>query len=66
MLIQKRPLLIIRFYVLHAISILKKQALLSKLINADYLSPFNLAVSADGKDLYVVAQEGNALLIVDS
>lgn len=38
----------------------------AKLINADYLSPINLAVSADGKRLYVVAQEANALLIVDA
>jgi YVTN family beta-propeller protein len=42
-----------------------KNTLISKLINADYYSPFNLAVSKDGSRLYVVAQEGNALLIVD-
>ncbi len=44
----------------------QKTGILSKLINAPYLSPFNLAVSADGKRLYVVAQEGKALLVVDT
>ncbi len=44
----------------------QKSGIISKLINAEYLSPFNLTVSADGKRLYVVAQEANALLIVDS
>jgi len=44
----------------------KKTGIISKLINADYLSPFNLAVSADGNRLYVVAQEANALLVVDA
>lgn len=43
----------------------QKTGIAAKLINADYLSPINLAVSADGKRLYVVAQEGKALLIVD-
>jgi YVTN family beta-propeller protein len=42
-----------------------KNALISKLINANYFSPINLAVSKDGSRLYVVAQEGDALLIVD-
>ena len=42
-----------------------KNPLVRKLINADYLSPFNLAVSGDGNRLYVVAQEANALLVVD-
>jgi YVTN family beta-propeller protein len=44
----------------------QKTGIISKLINADYLSPFNLTVSADGKRLYVVAQEGKALLVVDN
>ena len=44
----------------------QKTGILSKLINAKYLSPFNLAVSGDGKKLYVIAQEANALLIVDA
>ncbi|NOY36383.1 MAG: hypothetical protein GXO83_02285 [Chlorobi bacterium] len=39
---------------------------LAKIVNAPYLSPFNLAVSPDGSKLYVVAQEGNALLVVDN
>lgn len=44
----------------------QKSGIISKLINEKYLSPFNLTVSGDGKRLYVVAQEANALLIVDS
>jgi YVTN family beta-propeller protein len=40
--------------------------LVSKLINADYYSPFNLAVSGDGSRLYVVAQDAGELLIVDA
>ncbi len=44
----------------------RKSGIMAKLINADYLSPFNLVVSKDGKKLYVVAEEGNALLIVDA
>ena len=40
--------------------------LISKLINADYFSPFNLAVSSDGERLYVVAQEADELLVVDA
>jgi YVTN family beta-propeller protein len=38
----------------------------TSLINRDYLSPFNLAVSQDGKRLYVVAQDANSLLVVDT
>ncbi len=44
----------------------QKTGLASKLINADYYSPFNIAVSKDGKKLYVVAEEGNALLVVNT
>jgi YVTN family beta-propeller protein len=44
----------------------QKTGILSKLINANYYSPFNLAVSKDGKRLFVVAEEGNALLIVNT
>ncbi len=40
--------------------------LVSKLINADYYSPFNLAVSRNGDRLYIVAQEADELLIVDA
>jgi YVTN family beta-propeller protein len=43
----------------------QKSGFISKLVNRKYLSPFNLAVSRDGSRLYVVAQESNALLIVD-
>jgi YVTN family beta-propeller protein len=45
---------------------IQKTGLVSKLVNARYLSPINLTVSGDGKRLYVVAQESNALLIVDA
>ncbi|HQG78593.1 MAG TPA: beta-propeller fold lactonase family protein [Bacteroidales bacterium] len=44
----------------------QKTGLISKLINADYYSPFNLALSNDGKRLYVVAEESNTLLVVDT
>jgi len=44
----------------------QKTGLASRLINADYYSPFNLAISKDGKKLYVVAEEGNAILVVNT
>jgi YVTN family beta-propeller protein len=44
----------------------EKSGLIFKLVNRKYLSPFNLAVSNDGSRLYVVAQEDNSLLVVDS
>jgi YVTN family beta-propeller protein len=44
---------------------LSKSEFISKLTNAHYYSPFNLAVSEDGQYLYVVAEEGNALLVAD-
>jgi YVTN family beta-propeller protein len=40
--------------------------LISKIVNADYYSPFNLAVSEDGSRLYVVAQEADELMVVDA
>jgi YVTN family beta-propeller protein len=43
----------------------RKTGLVAKLINADYYSPFNMAVSKDGNRLYVVAQEASTLLVVD-
>ena len=43
----------------------QKSGFISKLVNRKYLSPFNLAVSKNGDRLYVVAQEANALLVVD-
>jgi len=45
---------------------IQKTGLASKLVNTTYLSPINLTVSADGKKLYVVAQESNSLLVVDA
>ncbi len=44
---------------------IQKTGPISKLVNKDYYSPFNMAVSKDGGRLYVVAQEGNALMILD-
>jgi len=43
----------------------QKKGMIARIINEDYLSPYNLTISPDGKRLYVVAQEGNALLVVD-
>lgn len=40
--------------------------LVSKLINARYYSPFNMAVSKNGERLYVVAQEADELLVVNT
>ena len=45
---------------------ISKNRYISKLVNEDYLSPLNLAISGDGIYLYVVAQDANALLKVDS
>ena len=45
---------------------ISKNPVIKKLVNADYLSPYNLAVAKDGRRLYVVAQDGNALLVVDT
>jgi len=44
----------------------QKTGLIPRLINADYYSPFNLALSDDGKKLFIVAEENNSLLIVDT
>jgi YVTN family beta-propeller protein len=44
---------------------IQKTGPISKLVNKDYYSPFNMAVSKDGSVLYVVAQEANSLLVVD-
>ena len=44
----------------------KKSAIISKFTDANYYSPLNLTLSQDGKTLYVVAEEGNSLLIVDA
>jgi YVTN family beta-propeller protein len=45
---------------------LSKSGIISKVVNAHYYSPLTLAVSNDGRFLYVVAEEGNALLVVDA
>jgi YVTN family beta-propeller protein len=42
-----------------------ENSLVSKLLNADYYSPFNMAVSKNGSRLYIIAQDANALLVVD-
>jgi YVTN family beta-propeller protein len=44
----------------------QKKGMISKLINANYYSPFNMAISGDGKRLYIVAEEGNKMLVVDT
>lgn len=38
----------------------------SGLLNEDYLSPYNLTLSGDGHSLYIIAQDGNSLLIADT
>ena len=44
---------------------ISKNKLITKMINADYYSPFNLAVDQKEKWLYVVAQDTDELLVVD-
>jgi YVTN family beta-propeller protein len=44
----------------------QKTGFIPKLINADYYSPFNLAMSDDGKRLFIVAEEADILMIVDT
>jgi len=44
---------------------ISKNKLITKLINSDYYSPFNLAVDKNNKWLYVVAQDSDELLVVD-
>ncbi len=41
-------------------------SMIRKILDEDYYSPFNVAVSKDGSRLYVVAQDANALLVVDA
>ena len=43
-----------------------KNKLVSKMVNADYFSPFNIAVSNNGNRLYVVAQDADLVLVVDT
>lgn len=44
---------------------ISKNSLITGLINADYFSPFNMAVTNDGKTMYVIAQDADQLLVVD-
>jgi len=44
----------------------QKTGFIPKLINADYYSPFNLAITQDGRKLFVVTEEGDMLLVVDT
>lgn len=43
----------------------QREGMLANMLNEDYLSPLNTAVSADGQTLYVVAQDADLLLKVD-
>lgn len=43
----------------------QRSGLAARLFNQNYLSPLNMAISQDGSRLYVTAQEGDALLVVD-
>jgi YVTN family beta-propeller protein len=45
---------------------IRKTGIIHKMVNTQYYSPFNLAVSEKGDRVYVVAEEGNALLVVDT
>ena len=44
---------------------ISKNKLITKLINSDYYSPFNLMVDNNQKRMYVVAQDTDELLVVD-
>lgn len=39
---------------------------LARFLDKEYVSPFNLTISKDGKYLYVIGQENNSLLVIDS
>lgn len=45
---------------------ISKSPLISKLINRDYYSPMNVAVSGDGKKLFITAQDADLLIVADS
>lgn len=45
---------------------ISQNKLVSKMMNADYFSPFNIAVSNKGDRLYVVAQDADLILVVDA
>jgi YVTN family beta-propeller protein len=44
----------------------QKDNLVAGMINETYVSPYNLAISEDGNTLYVVGQESNELLVVET
>lgn len=44
---------------------ISQNKLISNMVNTDYYSPFNIAVSNDGSQLLVVAQDSDELLVVD-
>ena len=44
---------------------ISKNKIISRLINAGYYSPFNMAASTDGEKLYIVAQDSDELLVAD-
>jgi YVTN family beta-propeller protein len=44
---------------------IKQPRLVAKIVNARYDSPLNLAVSNDGKYLYVITEDGNSLLVIN-
>ncbi|MFQ5690734.1 MAG: hypothetical protein ACE5HQ_10730 [Gemmatimonadota bacterium] len=43
----------------------KREGVLGRLFQRDYLSPLDIAVAPDGRRVYVTAEEGGALLVVD-
>ena len=43
----------------------QKDNFLAKMINEEYISPYNLSISHNGDRLYVVGQESNQILVVD-
>ena len=43
-----------------------KNTLLTKLVSRDYYSPMNLAVSNDGRYVYITARDANELLVADT
>lgn len=45
---------------------ISKNKLITKIVNTDYYSPFNVAVSKNGNRLYVVAQDAGELMVVDT
>ena len=43
----------------------QREGVLASILNEAYLSPLNMAITRDGKRMYVTAQEGDVLIIVD-